>query len=130
MTTVTLPTASSAIQIPPTIRNPEIWNRITLCGEAGGRQEAAWHECPKCHTGLLHGGKCTKCGARLVFKPQGFVGGAGNVLKKICKATGIEFDKCNLTNVVKMRPPGDDFGIFYNDPKQRKQPKEELIWWR
>ena len=130
MPTVELPTTSSAIQIPPTIRKPEIWNRITLCGEAGGRQEAVWHECPQCHTGLPHSGRCLKCGSNRVFKPQGFVGGAGNVLRKICKSAGVEFDRCNLTNVVKKRPPNDDFGIFYNDPKKRTQPKEELLWWR
>ena len=89
-----------------------------------------WHECSRCHSGAPFASKCMSCGLDRNFKPQGWVGGAGNVLRKICKAAGIEFDKCNRTNVIKQRPPGDDFGSFYDDPKQRKHPKDALIWWQ
>src|SRR3990167_9330050 len=89
-----------SIQCPPSIVPGAT---ITFCGEAPGWQE--------------------------VLDREGFVGGSGNVLRKICNASGIDFSKCNRTNVVKNRPPADDFGIFYNQPKKRIDPTKELEWW-
>ena len=114
-----------SIECPPTLIPGA---KITLCGESPGRQEVAWRICPKCNVGFDRPGKCVTCGSPLTHKPQGFVGGSGRVLERILKHAGITFASCNRTNVVKRRPPGDDFGIFYTDVK-RTQPTKELQWW-
>lgn len=90
------------IECPPTIHpvSPD----ITWCGEAPGWQE--------------------------VRDKEGFVGGAGRLLAGVCLASGINFPAANRTNVAKRRPPGDNFGVFYHDPRTRKKPTDELIWWR
>lgn len=88
------------IQCPPTIRPGAT---ITFIGEAPGYQE--------------------------VLKREGFIGGSGSVLRKICSSAGIDFERCNRTNVAKRRPPADKFAIFYKDTK-RTEPTAELLWWR
>ena len=55
-----------------------------------------------------------------------FVGASGRVLNSSLKKAGIKRYECYLTNVVKTRPPKNDFSIFYEDKKKTK-PKEELI---
>lgn len=125
----------------PIIQIPETFNiecpptfvpgaRITLCGESPGRQEVGWRICTTCNLGFDRPGKCTNCKGPLVHKPQGWVGGAGRILERMLKHAGIPFASCNRTNVVKRRPPGDNFGIFYHDPKERRTPTKELEWWR
>lgn len=93
---------NSLIECPPTIhpQNPD----ITFCGEAPGWQE--------------------------VRDKEGFVGGAGRLLAAVCNASAVNFSAANRTNVVKKRPPNNDFGIFYHDPKKRTKPTDELVWWR
>lgn len=54
-----------------------------------------------------------------------FVGQAGKLLKSMCSASGIDFNRCYVTNISPERPPGNDFGYFYEDPK-RNIPKESL----
>lgn len=115
------------VECPPSIREGAL---ITFVGEAPGGQEVSWHECPSCGYGLPYSGKCKRCGIPRVTRPQGFVGGSGNLLRKACSNSGVDFNLCNRTNVSKRRPPGDNFGVFYLDPKRRKQPTEELLWWR
>ena len=102
------------ITCPPTIRDSAL---ITFIGESPGGQEEAWHECPQCGQGLPYPGVCKRCAIPRISKPQGFVGGSGNLLRKACRNAGIQYDLCNRTNVVKRRPPGDDFGIFYLDKR-------------
>lgn len=54
-----------------------------------------------------------------------FVGQAGILLKSICKAAGIDYNKCYVTNICSERPPNNKFGYFYEDAK-RSVPKENL----
>jgi len=115
------------IECPPTLLPNAA---VTLCGESPGRQEVAWRVCPKCNIGFDRPGKCTTCYTPLVHKPQGWVGGAGRILERMLKHAGLNLFTCNRTNVAKRRPPGDNFGIFYHDPKERLQPTKELEWWR
>src|SRR3990167_7669205 len=115
------------IECPPTLLPNAA---VTLCGESPGRQEVAWRVCPKCNIGFDRPGKCTTCYTPLVHKPQGWVGGAGRILERMLKHAGLNLLTCNRTNVAKRRPPGDNFGIFYHDPKERLQPTKELEWWR
>ena len=89
------------IQVPPTIVPG---STITFCGESPGKNE--------------------------VLERKGFVGGSGNVLWKMASAAGINSLQVNRTNIAKRRPAGDSFGIFYHDPKERKRPTEELIFWQ
>lgn len=89
------------VQVPPSIVPGAL---ITWCGEAPGGQE--------------------------VLKGEGFVGGSGNVARRTAAAANIDFNKGHRTNVAKRRPAGDKFGIFYHDPRQRKHPTEELLWWQ
>lgn len=88
------------IQCPPTIIKDA---KITFCGESPGANE--------------------------VREAKGFVGGSGNVLWRMASAAGINPELVNRTNVSKRRPPSDDFGVFYHDPKVRSQPTEELKYW-
>lgn len=103
--------------------------RITLCGESPGRQEVAWHQCGICGYGLDRPGVCKDKHGPLHHAPKGFVGGSGRILERMLAHAGIKFSECNRTNVAKRRPPGDDFGHFYLDPKTRTQPTKELEWW-
>jgi len=59
---------------------------IALVGEAPGKEE------------------------ELRLKP--FVGPAGNILDRALRAAGISRDACYITNVVKVRPPNNDFKSF------------------
>lgn len=54
-----------------------------------------------------------------------FVGQAGKLLKNILQHAGISFDKCYVTNIINERPPGNDFGSFYED-NRRQVPKSML----
>ena len=65
-----------------------------------------------------------------VTEKKGFVGGSGNILWNMARAAGIKPEGVNRTNVCKRRPTGDNFGVFYHDPKERKHPTEELIFWQ
>jgi uracil-DNA glycosylase family 4 len=93
--------APFTIQCPPTI---VAGAKITFCGESPGRNE--------------------------VLERQGFTGGSGNILWRMCGQAGIRSDEVNRTNVAKRRPSSDDFGAFYHDPARRTLPTEELIFWQ
>jgi len=73
--------------------------RIVLCGEAPGHEE------------------------ELQGRP--FVGSSGKLLNAMLAQAGIARESCYITNVVKVRPPNNDFGVFYDDPR-RRVPKEFL----
>lgn len=115
------------VECPPTIVPGA---KITFVGEAPGGQEVAWHECHKCGAGAPFSGACRNCGSYRTRSPQGFVGGSGALLRKSTRSAGIDFSACSRSNVCKRRPPGDNFGVFYLDPKKRTQPTQELTWWR
>lgn len=46
-----------------------------------------------------------------------FVGGAGKVLDALLAEAGIERKDCYITNVMQTRPPGNNFGVFYEKHK-------------
>jgi len=54
-----------------------------------------------------------------------FVGPAGKLLRHMCSHVGIDPASCYITNVMNVRPPGNDFGYFYLD-KQRRNPSPAL----
>lgn len=86
------------VDCPPTHRN----SPITFCGEAPGQDE--------------------------VWLKQGFVGPAGRLQEQICQIAGLSFASVNLTNVIKERPPGNNFGVFYKD-KAKRFPTPALLEW-
>ncbi len=49
-----------------------------------------------------------------------FVGAAGHELDRLLQAAGIERRECYLTNVIKERPPKNDFSIYYLDAKRTR----------
>lgn len=55
-----------------------------------------------------------------------FVGSSGRLLNDMLARVGILRSQCYVTNVVKVRPPGNDFGSFYLD-KGRKEPSKTLL---
>jgi uracil-DNA glycosylase family 4 len=55
-----------------------------------------------------------------------FVGPSGKLLDSILRTVGIDRESCYITNVSKSRPPSNDFGAFYHDPKHT-QPTPELL---
>lgn len=54
-----------------------------------------------------------------------FVGPSGRLLDDMLSRNGIARDECYVTNIMRKRPPGNDFGSFYEDRK-RAYPKPEL----
>jgi len=58
-------------------------------------------------------------------KGRPFIGASGRVLDHLLSESGIIRPKCYVTNVVKERPPRNNFGVFYEDSK-RTRPKEAL----
>jgi len=74
--------------------------KIMIVGEAPGREEQ--------RTG----------------KP--FVGSSGKLLKQMLLHSGIDYNKCYVTNVSNERPPGNNFSFFYDD-KSRRNPSEKLL---
>lgn len=79
-------------RVPP--KGPQT-SKILLCGESPGQKE----------TELL----------------EPFVGAAGKILDDLLLESGIERSQCYLTNLVKYRPRGNDFSVFYDDKRQPKQ---------
>ena len=55
-----------------------------------------------------------------------FVGSSGKILNTMLREAGIDRAKCRIDNVANVRPPGNNFGHFYED-KQRRIPKPALI---
>lgn len=64
-------------------------------------------------------------GAQEEIAGKPFVGQAGNLLKSICVAAGVNFYKCYVTNISSERPPNNNFGYYYEDTK-RNVPKSSL----
>lgn len=54
-----------------------------------------------------------------------FVGAAGNMERQLLSHSGIDYNKCRVTNVADERPPGNDFTFFYDD-KRRNTPTHRL----
>lgn len=113
------------IECPPSY----VGGLVTLCGESAGKSELTWTECPACGVGQAYGGVCYYCHIPRILKPQGFVGSSGQMLKRICSNAGIDFKKCNRTNVIKRMPSGGKFENMYLDPKDCEKPTVELQWW-
>jgi len=55
-----------------------------------------------------------------------FIGTAGALLNQKLHLCGIARQECYVTNLVKVRPPDNDFSIYW----QGKTPKRELLEWR
>lgn len=104
--------------------------KITFAGEAPGTSEVTWKVCGKCGYGRASRTfmQCPDCHQPMKPSPQGFVGGSGSILRKMCENVGIDFSKCSRTNLVKRQPPNNNFSFLYLDAK-RKEPTKELEWW-
>lgn len=50
-----------------------------------------------------------------------FVGGAGKILNGMLQEAGIDRAACYFTNVMRIRPPGNDFSKFYDVTKEGKK---------
>ena len=105
MVMVKLPTTttnSPTIQVPPTHLTGA---QLLFCGESAGKDE--------------------------VRLRKGFSGSSGQMLRRITKAVGIDFDQCSLTNVIKEMPIGGGIDAYYLDKKKnaREQPGERIKWW-
>lgn len=55
-----------------------------------------------------------------------FVGPAGKILNAALRSVGLRREDCYITNVMQVRPPGNDFGLYYHE-KSRRTPKPELL---
>ena len=64
-------------------------------------------------------------GAEEELRGEPFVGSSGKLLNDCLANVGISRSECYLTNVMKTRPPGNNFGVFYND-KSRRDPSDLL----
>lgn len=65
-------------------------------------------------------------GANEEIEGRPFVGGAGRLLNRLLMEAGITRAECRIANVMRTRPPSNDFGYFYED-RQRRFPKAELL---
>jgi uracil-DNA glycosylase family 4 len=61
-----------------------------------------------------------------VMKREPFVGPSGHVLDAKLSIAGIPRNQCYLTNLVKTKPPNNDFSIYWKGIK----PTEALLRWR
>ena len=103
MVMIKLPaTNSPTIQVPPTHL---AGSRLLFCGESAGKEE--------------------------VRLRKGFSGSSGQMLRRIAKSAGIDFDQCALTNVIKEMPIGGSIDSYYLDKKKngREQPGDRIQWW-
>ena len=103
MVMVKLPSSNSpTIQVPPTHL---AGSRLLFCGESAGKEE--------------------------VRLRKGFSGSSGQMLRRITKSVGIDFNQCSLTNVIKELPIGGSVDSYYLDKKKnsREQPGERIQWW-
>ena len=66
-------------------------------------------------------------GAEEVKEGKPFVGPAGKILDIALRQAGLTRDDCYITNLMQARPLGNDFGLFYQDPKTRRLPSPELV---
>ena len=64
-------------------------------------------------------------GAEEEIRSEPFVGSSGRLLNDCLANVGIARAECYITNVMKVRPPGNNFGVFYND-KVRREPSDLL----
>jgi uracil-DNA glycosylase family 4 len=55
-----------------------------------------------------------------------FVGSSGRLLNQMLAGAGIIRSQCFICNVVDVRPPANNFGVFYRD-KERQDPSDSLI---
>lgn len=55
-----------------------------------------------------------------------FIGGAGRVLEGILQEVGIKRSEVFIDNVMQIRPPKNDFSVFYQD-KSKKVPTDTLL---
>ncbi len=55
-----------------------------------------------------------------------FLGYAGKLLTSALKSAGVPREACYLTNVMQIRPPGNDFSHFYDDGPKRRVPTPAL----
>lgn len=59
-------------------------------------------------------------GEHEIIQRKPFVGASGQMLDRLLASAGIDRNSCYLTNVVKQRPIGNDFGHFYERTKKGK----------
>lgn len=85
-------TASSTVAAPRVVNPYKPWGkdeiRIAIVGEAPGAQEE--------------------------IEGTPFVGYSGQLLTTMLREAGIDREQCYITNVVNVRPPGNDFTIYYD----------------
>ena len=55
-----------------------------------------------------------------------FTGGAGTILDGLLKGAGIKREECYIDNVIQVRPPGNNFDMYYSD-KSRHIPTSALL---
>ncbi|KKN45066.1 hypothetical protein LCGC14_0686910 [marine sediment metagenome] len=55
-----------------------------------------------------------------------FVGGSGRLLNRLLMEVGLVREECMIGNVMRMRPPGNNFAHFYAD-KQMRIPTQQLV---
>ncbi len=65
-------------------------------------------------------------GAQEESKGQPFVGGSGQLLTELLVKNGIDRSKCYITNVVKIRPPNNNFKAFYAKGKRSALLEESI----
>ena len=65
-------------------------------------------------------------GAEEEIAGRPFVGSSGKLLDRSLATAGINRHECYVTNVLKIRPPGNDFGVMYCD-KAHREPSPPLI---
>lgn len=53
-----------------------------------------------------------------------FCGPSGKLLKQLLNHSNVPFDRCYITNIVNVRPPGNDFAYFYDGDVPKKELEE------
>lgn len=66
-------------------------------------------------------------GEKEVLFGKPFAGTAGSMLNQLLLRNGIIREQCRLGNVMRVRPPSNDFSTFYLDGERRTSPSPALI---
>lgn len=65
-------------------------------------------------------------GAQEELEGRPFCGSSGSILNTKLHQIGLSRNDCYITNLVKVRPPGNDFSIYWKG----NQPTQELLEWK
>lgn len=95
------------------IECPPTWPagaKLVIVGEAPGREEVEWQDCPNGHGGRAYPDICSVCQQAMLPAPRGWIGAAGRCMQKAAQVAKLPpWNEIALSNVAKRRPKDNKF---------------------